>query len=365
MAEYLIQDTTLIEIANAIRNKSEKTEPIPVSNFAKEINSLEIFNGTPPVLDSTLPADASFITGESVTCHVLILEASDEEEYRYQWYVNNTAVIGATQSSHTITSNTTGTITVYCNVSNSIGTTSSRVATITVKSATPSYTYGGTATLTNEGNNNWNLQLKTSGTLKFTELGNAANGIEVFLVGGGGAGGKGNIRGGGGGGGGYTKTGEVLVDVNTKYSITIGGGSGITSAFSYSANPGGRGGDGGSFEGGNGAGGGGTGIGGGGGSFSAWNNTGSGGGNGSAGAYAFGDTNYAQYGGGGGGGGGWMCNGGNGGAGGGGHGVYGGGNGGGGSAGSANTGGGGGGGGYAVGGHSGGSGIVIIRNKRS
>lgn len=327
MAEYLIQDTTLIEIANAIRNKSEKTELIPVSNFAKEINALEIFNGTPPVLDSTLPADASFIAGESITCHVLILEVSDEEEYRYQWYVNNTAVIGATNSSYTVTSNNTETITVYCNVSNSIGTTSSRVATITVKSAAPSYTYGGTSVLNNEGSNNWNIQLKTSGTLKFTDLGNAANGIEVFLVGGGGNGANGGgWSAGGGGGGGYTKTEEVSIAANTDYTITIGGARGTTSAFSISASPGANGSSGrspGTYDTwvAGGAGGAGTGKGGNGGGA---DNTISGGagGAGGAGVYAFGDSKYARYGGGGGGGAGiGNPNGGAGGAGGGGRGA--------------------------------------------
>lgn len=40
MAEYLIKDTTLTEIANAIRNKSEKTDLIAVSNMANEINNI-------------------------------------------------------------------------------------------------------------------------------------------------------------------------------------------------------------------------------------------------------------------------------------------------------------------------------------
>ena len=64
MADYLIKDTTLTEIANAIRNKAEKTDKIPVSNFAKEINELKA-GGNPPTLDDTLPADASYVTGGS------------------------------------------------------------------------------------------------------------------------------------------------------------------------------------------------------------------------------------------------------------------------------------------------------------
>lgn len=40
MNEYLIQDTTLENIANAIREKTGKSEPIPVTNLAEEIKNL-------------------------------------------------------------------------------------------------------------------------------------------------------------------------------------------------------------------------------------------------------------------------------------------------------------------------------------
>ena len=45
MAEYLVQDTELIEIANAIRNKTGKTEPIAFEKIAGEIASIEIGGG--------------------------------------------------------------------------------------------------------------------------------------------------------------------------------------------------------------------------------------------------------------------------------------------------------------------------------
>lgn len=351
MAEYLIQDTTLIEIANAIRNKAEKTDKIPVSNFAKEINELKA-GGNPPVLDDTLPADASYVTGGSVVCNVLILGDYDPADYSYQWYVDNTAVIGATESSYTVNTTAVGTLTVYCNVTNQSGTISSRVATIRVKSTMPEYTYSGTSALNNEGNNNWNLMLKTSGDLQFIELGNAADGIEVFVCGGGGSGGRSyGWAGGAGGGGGYTQTGETYINENTPYTITVAGGGGTTTAFGLTGAPGAGGGGASS-----GAdddrpiGGAGTGKGGDGGNYYY------GGGNGGDGIPAFDNINGTWYGAGGGGakgstggrgesaGAGGKTGGG---AGGGGAGV-------------ANTGGGGGG-GYGAGG----SGIVIIRNKRS
>lgn len=361
MADYLIKDATLIEIANAIRNKANKTDRIPVSRFAQEINELKA-GGNPPELDGTLPADASYITGGSVVCNALILGEYDPADYTYQWYVNNIAIVGATNSSYTVNSSTVGTMTVYCNVTNRAGTVSSRVATITVKSALPTYTYGGSASFVNEGNNNWYIKFTTGGTFKFTELGNAVNGIQVFLIGGGGAGGGSAYTGGGGGAGGNYNLQNCSVSTNTNYSITIGGSGGTTFGFGFSASGGGAGAKGDSQS--NASGGssntGAGGIGGWGGSYPYGQQQG---GNGGSGVYAFGDSKYGQYGGGGGGGGGVYngppASGGSGGAGGGGAGR--GGSNGAGTSGTTNTGGGGGGG---AGNGGGGSGIVIIRNKR-
>lgn len=41
MAEYIVQDTTLIEIADAVRAKKGTTEPIALTDFAAEIESIE------------------------------------------------------------------------------------------------------------------------------------------------------------------------------------------------------------------------------------------------------------------------------------------------------------------------------------
>lgn len=105
----------------------------------------------------------------------------------------------------------------------------------------PVYTYSGSHQLIDDGNDNWRIKLTSSGTLRFTELGNAKDGIDVFLVGGGG-GGYNNGWGGAGGGGGYTKTVKVIsVSKNTDYTITVGGGGsvngrgGTSSAFDNSA----------------------------------------------------------------------------------------------------------------------------------
>ena len=115
------------------------------------------------------------------------------------------------------------------------------------KAIIPVFTYSGDSQVVDDGNGNWRIKLMSTGTLRFTDLGNAKDGIDVFLVGGG-AGGCASAQagyGGGGGGGGYTKTvSGKAVSKNTDYVITIGGGGGskanggITSAFDESVDGG-------------------------------------------------------------------------------------------------------------------------------
>ncbi len=83
----------------------------------------------------------------------------------------------------------------------------------------PEFTYSGTYQLIDDGDKNWRIKFLTSGTLEFTDLGNAKNGIDVFLVGGGG-GGSHCV----GGGAGYTKTAKVSVKKGSSYDIIIGAG---------------------------------------------------------------------------------------------------------------------------------------------
>lgn len=236
----------------------------------------------------------------------------------------------------------------------------------------PAYTYSGDSYFTDEGNGNWNISLLTSGTFRFTKLNSAANGIDVFCVGGGGGGVQTSSHGGGGGGG-YTATHSALPNVNTDYPVVIGAGGAVnsngsaTSAFGVSANGGETGS---SKDGGNGGSGGGVGS-----SSGAGGDGGSDGGNGTSKTgtggtgqgtttRAFGELDGTLYAGGGGGcSGAYNYDGGAGGAGGGGTGASGatfaG------TSGTVNTGGGGGGGYNNTGAAgSGGSGIVIIRNHR-
>lgn len=318
-----------------------------------------------PVLNSAYPANVTVVeaANASASFNVQIATPGKPAEYTYQWYLNGVKISGATNTGYTKTGLTAaGTHTLYCVVTNKAGTVTSRVATLTVKSAKPTYTYTGSHQLIDDGNYNWRIKLKTSGTLRFTDLGNGANGINVFCVGGGGGGG---YNYGGGGGGGYTKTSAKTVTANTNYAVVVGaGGAGTTdnntdggrggtsSAFGVSAD-GGVGG--GSYHGSNYRNGGAGGSGGGGGSSGT---SGAGGTNGSNGGGAsgaafngsggqgqgtttkeFGESTGTLYASGGAGGNG--------------------------STGSANTGNGGGGTPYqSSAAHAGSSGIVVIRNKR-
>ena len=133
-------------------------------------------------------------------------------------------------------------------------------------STIPTFTYTGEYEIVDDDDNkitastgDWKIRFLTSGTLIFTELNGAANGIDVFCVGGG-AGGcgaalyveNGTTSGGKGGSGGSNATTLAKrVNTTTEYSITIGAGGaggrytastgysgGTTSAFGTSASGG-------------------------------------------------------------------------------------------------------------------------------
>ena len=96
----------------------------------------------------------------------------------------------------------------------------------------PKFTYSGDYQFIDYGDKNWRIKLLTSGNLVFTSLGNAADGIDVFCVGGGASGGSGYSevsdttyhQSGDGGGGGYTRTERLTPTKNLEYPITIGAG---------------------------------------------------------------------------------------------------------------------------------------------
>ena len=212
-----------------------------VTNAAGTVKSrvatLKVVQYRRPVLNSALPANVTVLesAAASAAFRVSITTPGVPASYSYQWYVNNEAVSGATSATFTKTGLTqAGTYTVCCKVTNAAGTVQSRTATLTVSSAFPAYTYTGTSQLVKDGYS-WNLLLKTSGTLTFSSLGNGADGIDVFCVGGGG----GATKFCGGAGGGYTTTAKnVTAETGTPHAIVVGAGG---TAASGHAN-GGRGG---------------------------------------------------------------------------------------------------------------------------
>lgn len=117
----------------------------------------------------------------------------------------------------------------------------------------PVFTYTGEYAIVDDSYNqidstlgNWKIRFLTSGTLTFTALNGAENGIDVFLVGGGGSGANGCEESDGtyrstyGGGGGYTNTVRgVRISTNTDYAITVGAGGASASAISQSGYNGG------------------------------------------------------------------------------------------------------------------------------
>jgi len=135
-----------------------------VTNKAGVITSrvakLQVTQYYTPVLNNSYPANATVNSGTNATFSVSVSTAGVPSSYTYQWYVNNTAVSGATNSSYTrATSSDKGTYTVYCKVTNAAGTVQSRSATLTVnKTPVLNSSYPANATVAG----------KTSTTLKVT-----------------------------------------------------------------------------------------------------------------------------------------------------------------------------------------------------
>lgn len=106
-----------------------------VTNKAGSVTSrsatLKVTQIYTPVLSSSYPKDATAEVGASFTSKVSISTAGSPASYTYQWYKNGTAVSGATSSSYSFTPSGVGAITLYCKVTNSAGTVTSRTATIT------------------------------------------------------------------------------------------------------------------------------------------------------------------------------------------------------------------------------------------
>lgn len=85
-----------------------------------------------PVLVENYPADASAIIAKTAEFKVTVSEDGYPNEYAYQWYVDEKAVAGATESTYTRTAPAVGTEKIHCVVTNNAGSVQSRVATFTI-----------------------------------------------------------------------------------------------------------------------------------------------------------------------------------------------------------------------------------------
>lgn len=90
-----------------------------------------------PALNGSYPADVKvkYASGgsTSATFSVTISTKGNPDSYTYQWYVDGSAVSGATKSSYTMSGlNAEKSYKVYCKVTNAAGSVNSREATLTV-----------------------------------------------------------------------------------------------------------------------------------------------------------------------------------------------------------------------------------------
>lgn len=188
-----------------------------------------------PVLNSSYPANVTQLekAGGSASFSVKIATEGNPDTYTYQWYVNGSAVSGATSSSYTKTGLTSaGTYSIYCKVTNKAGSVNSRTATLTVQTSKPAFSYSGAYSLIQDSTYQWRLKFLTSGVVNFSHLGCFASGIDVFCVGGGGCGYL------GGGAGGRTTTSRgVGISAGMNYTITVGAGGLSTYNYPSSSNP--------------------------------------------------------------------------------------------------------------------------------
>ena len=147
-----------------------------------------------PVLNPSYPANVTNWQGEQATFKVEISTPGVPAEYTYQWYRDGAKWTEATNATVSWSGASIGSHSIYCVVTNKAGEVTSRVATLTVKNPNMTYTYSGSHEKIDDGSGNWRIKFKSSGTLKFTNLGKWDGKLDVFCVGGGCAGGSGGTR---------------------------------------------------------------------------------------------------------------------------------------------------------------------------
>ena len=177
-----------------------------------------------PVLNASYPANVTNWQGEQATFKEEIATPGVPAEYTYQWYRDGAKWTGETNATVSWSGASIGSHSIYCVVTNKAGEVTSRVATLTVKNPNMTYTYSGSHEKIDDGSGNWRIKFKSSGTLKFTNLGKWDGKLDVFYAGGGGAGGNGSAQAKGGSGGGGN--GAWNGNQPTSGAANTGGGGG-------------------------------------------------------------------------------------------------------------------------------------------
>lgn len=125
--------TTSIYNRDISSDKGEYTVFCEVTNRSGTATSraANLIVNKPPVLNENYPVNVSVDVTNSATFKVELYDPGYPANLTYQWYVNGSAVNGATGASYTISSAAKGATSVYCKVFNGAVSTNSRVATLT------------------------------------------------------------------------------------------------------------------------------------------------------------------------------------------------------------------------------------------
>jgi hypothetical protein len=132
-----VVDNTTLVVDRSISWRAGDGVTLASIGFNSDIGAIKTSGGvvtpTAPFI-VTQPQSQTIPQGNSVTFSVF---ATGTTPMTYQWYKNGTVIAGATASSYTTTVSMTDTNSTYrCSITNSVGTTSSTMATLTVTTGT-------------------------------------------------------------------------------------------------------------------------------------------------------------------------------------------------------------------------------------
>jgi hypothetical protein len=110
--------------------------------FLINANGVGSTSGNNFTLDDNYPQDLTIMESASASAGLsIVFDKGDTSACTYQWYMDNNAVNGATSNIYQYPCTVEGTHTFYCLISNGSITVQSRIATVTVISCLPVFTY--------------------------------------------------------------------------------------------------------------------------------------------------------------------------------------------------------------------------------